>query len=171
MSAMRIAYCIKCGNKFPEEANFCPYCGTKVYKSDNDISAPAEIEERDNMYLSEPEALEEPPIIPELQPTVETVDAELHENGSGASSYNQPGEEIKKETKPEATTDASTTDEEELEDPKIGVCILSFFFPIVGFIAAASNRRTNKKKSKTYAMWAWIGFGLNFISSILQSAI
>ena len=170
MSVMRIAYCIKCGNKFPEEANFCPYCGTKVYKSDDNVSAPVEKEENNGMHLSEPEVLEEP-IIPELEQTVEAVDPELHVNEFVASSNNQPGEEPKIEAKYETTTGAFTADEEELEDPKIGVCILSFFFPIVGFIAAASNRRTNKKKSKTYATWAWIGFGLNFISSILQSSI
>jgi len=28
-----IQYCFHCGKKLPEQANFCPYCGTKVHQS------------------------------------------------------------------------------------------------------------------------------------------
>lgn len=118
MCAMRIVYCIKCGNPFPEKAIFCPFCGAKVYRLDDDTAT----------YVEE---------------------------------------------KIVADKDAKTipVSPDKLEDPKIGICILSFFFPIVGFIAAASNRKTNKKKSKSYAMWAWIGFAIGFLSRLIQATL
>ncbi len=180
---MKVAYCIKCGNKFPEEAVFCPYCGTKVYRPEDDVPAPKKveveptpiikpvtpepeliIEESATPIVSEPKQVPEPMVVEipvvEVHPTPETKTEE------------EPVQETK-EDEPviEPSAEEAPVDEDELEDPKIGVCILAFFFPIVGFIAAASNRGTNKKKTKTYSMWAWIGFGIGIISKFIQSAI
>ena len=32
-STPRIAYCFHCGKKLPEQANFCPFCGTRVHET------------------------------------------------------------------------------------------------------------------------------------------
>jgi|WetSurMetagenome_2_1015567.scaffolds.fasta_scaffold32841_3 hypothetical protein len=32
-SAIQIAYCFHCGKKLPEQANFCPFCGTRVHET------------------------------------------------------------------------------------------------------------------------------------------
>ena len=175
---MKTAYCIKCGNKFPEEAAFCPFCGAKVYRPEVTLedNAPSTVDE---------------PISPETDPSLDIKavndvlksdfvadtandDIRIEEEKTG---YNHQSEESASSNPPmndSGKTDSRkdvTVDEEELEDPKIGVCILSFFFPIIGFIAAISNRGKNKKKSRTYSMWAWIGFGLNFISSLIQASV
>ncbi len=175
---MKTTYCIKCGNKFPEEAAFCPFCGTKVYRPENtpEDNAPSSIDE---------------PISPESDPSwdIKAVNDVLKSDFIADSANediriedektgnNQQSEESASPNPP--VNDSGKTDqrkdviadEEELEDPKIGVCILSFFFPIIGFIAAISNRGKNKKKSRTYSMWAWIGFALNFISSFIQASV
>ena len=180
---MRIAYCIKCGNKFPEEAVFCPYCGTKVYRPEDDAPAPEIVKEEPAPIVEpvtpEPEPVIEAPVVPEVsepEQILEPIEQETSEQEVQPDVEAIPVEEPVQETKEEEPTivapaEEVPVDEDELEDPKIGVCILAFFFPIVGFIAAASNRGTNKKKSKTYAMWAWIGFGRGFISQFIQAAI
>ena len=61
------------------------------------------------------------------------------------------------------------SEDDELEEPNLAMCVLSFLFPIVGFISAMINSGSNKRKSKAYAKWAGIGFLLNFVLSILQS--
>ena len=168
---MKTTYCIKCGNKFPEEAAFCPFCGTKVYRPED--NAPSSIDE---------------PICPEADPALDNIkavndvlksdfvadtvfdDTPIKED---KTDYYHRSEETFSPNPPVSNSGKThlNVDEDELEDPKIGVCILSFFFPIIGFIAAISNRGKNKKKSKTYSMWAWIGFGLNFLSSLIQSSV
>jgi prolyl-tRNA synthetase len=32
----QVLYCFHCGRKLPIEANFCPYCGTKVHQTHHD---------------------------------------------------------------------------------------------------------------------------------------
>jgi hypothetical protein len=176
---MKTAYCIKCGNKFPEEAAFCPFCGTKVYRPEDTLE--------DNASSSIDE-----PISPEDDPALESIKAvnDVLKSAFVAETVNEdtPIEEDKTDHYHKSEETASpnppvsdsgkthlrkddTVDEDELEDPKIGVCILSFFFPIIGFIAAISNRGKNKKKSRTYSMCAWIGFALNFISSLIQASV
>lgn len=174
---MKTAYCIKCGNKFPEEAAFCPFCGTKVYHPEDtrEDNAPSSVDE---------------PIIPETDPKLDikavndvlksdfvadTVNEDTPIEEERTDNYHQheetasPNPPVSDSRKTDQEKKV-TVDEEELEDPKIGICILSFFFPIIGFIAAISNRGKNKKKSRTYSMWAWIGFALNFISSLIQAS-
>ena len=176
---MKTAYCIKCGNKFPEEAAFCPFCGTKVYRPEDssEDNAPSSIDE---------------PINPEADPGLDNIKAvnDVLKSDFVAGTVNEdtPIEEDKTDHYPRSEETFSpnplvsdsgkthlkkdvTIDEDELEDRKIGVCILSFFFTIIGFIAAISNRGKNKKKSRTYSMWAWIGFGLNFLSSLIQASV
>lgn len=189
---MKIAYCIKCGNKFPEEAVFCPYCGTRIFRPEDAKTniKPEEVivDIPSAAIVVEPEPLpdkpveEVAPIVEESIPIVETTEPEGANQEVAPVDESTPTEEIvsepevvedsKKEETPEvADIQSGPIDEEELEGPKIGVCILAFFFPIVGFIAASSNRGTNKKKAKTYSMWAWIGFGVGFISKMISAAV
>lgn len=189
---MKIAYCIKCGNKFPEEAVFCPYCGAKLYRSEDaktDIRPEEVIVDIPIAPLPvepEPQPVEQvEPIEPVVEPVIKEEEPQESEPVvDDVVVVEEPAPVVEPKTEPETAVEpeaevapeapaeqADVIDEDELEDPKIGICILSFFFPIVGFIAAGSNRGTNKKKSKTYAMWAWIGFAIGFISKIIQSAI
>ena len=180
---MKVAYCINCGNKFPEEAVFCPYCGTKVYRPEDDVPAPKKVEVEPTPIIKpvtpEPEPIIEEtvtPIVSEPKQILEPMEVEIPVVEVQPASETKTEEEPVQETKEddpvtEPAAEEAPVDEEELEDPKIGVCILAFFFPIVGFIAAGSNRGSNKKKSKTYAMWAWIGFGIGFISKFIQASV
>ncbi len=180
---MKVAYCIKCGNKFPEEAVFCPYCGTKVYRPEDDAPTPKIVEVEPTPIIKpvtpKPEPIiEEPatPIVSEPKQVLEPMKVKLSVVEVQPASETKTEEEPVQETKEdepviEPAAEEAPVDEDELEDPKIGVCILAFFFPIVGFIAAGTNRGTNKKKSRTYAMWAWIGFGLGVISKFIQASV
>ena len=184
---MKTAYCIKCGNKFPEEALFCPYCGAKIYRPDDDESGirPEEVINRipfsqvvkETVPVSE--QIQKARVKSERESTIQEKqhtgpkhelpeDTVVEKPRENTETKVEPDKEVTIESTVESTV---SVDEDELEDPKIGICILSFFFPIVGFIAASSNRGTNKKKSKTYAMWAWIGFGVGILSNIIQSTV
>lgn len=189
---MKIAYCIKCGNKFPEEAVFCPYCGTKIFRQDDEKTdiKPEEVIVNipDEPVAAEPVSLQETQVeinYPKTEDVVRSVTPITTESVIKEDKSDEEASPVqdkvnvsetetiseKDDAKAVSIEPNTLVDEEELEDPKIGVCILAFFFPIVGFIAAGSNRRTNKKKSKTYAMWAWIGFGLSFITKMLSATI
>ena len=174
---MKTAYCIKCGNKFPAEASFCPFCGTKVYRpeetpEDNTTSNVHESVDHESDPDLDIKAVNDVHKSGFVSDTVhedtstEADKTDYYHRSEETASPNPPVSDSRKTDRGKGVT----VDEDELEDPKIGVCILSFFFPIVGFIAAISNRGKNKKKSRTYSMWAWIGFALNFISSLIQAS-
>ena len=48
----------------------------------------------------------------------------------------------------------------------VGLCILSFLIPLAGWILYFVKRDDTPVKAKACSTWAWIGFGINFISII-----
>lgn len=54
------------------------------------------------------------------------------------------------------------------EDLGFGLSILSFLFPVVGWILWGVWRKEHPKKAHNAALIAWISFGLNFIIGILS---
>lgn len=46
---------------------------------------------------------------------------------------------------------------------KVGLCILSFLIPLVGWILYFANRNDYPVKAKACSTWAWVGFVLNII--------
>ena len=174
MTIMKTAYCIKCGNKFPEEAEFCPYCGTKVYRPEDDAKISfEEIVLHNNTPITlapkTEEVIASVPITKHEKPANNDVQ-DTHAKEGFLSDKTADKNEEKTFSYNNITFNGDSLEDEDCEDPSIGVCILAFLIPVAGFIAAISNRKTNKKKSKAYAMWAWIGFGLEFIMRIIQSA-
>lgn len=62
---------------------------------------------------------------------------------------------------------------EECEDndkTRIGLAILSFLFPIVGWILWAVNKEEKPKAARTYSLCAWTAFGLNIIFRLISLA-
>lgn len=51
--------------------------------------------------------------------------------------------------------------------PSIGLNILSFFIPLVGWILYFSMRQNTPVKASSCCQWAWIGFGVNIFLTIL----
>ncbi len=49
------------------------------------------------------------------------------------------------------------------------MALLSFVFPIVGWILWAVKKNTYPEEASKCAKWAWIGFAVGAISSILVS--
>lgn len=47
--------------------------------------------------------------------------------------------------------------------PNIGLMILSFFIPFVGWVLWAVLKPVSTSKAKAYSMIAWVGFGLSVI--------
>ena len=179
---MKIAYCIKCGNKFPEEAVFCPYCGTKVYRPEDDVKPVVETKEKPTQVVepvvAEPEPVVEAPVVtvePEPEPVEELDEETIVVEEPASVEEALPVTEIVLETVEEVPVEELPAEEvpieEETEDPNIGMCIISFFFPMIGFISAFFNIGSNKKKAKTYAMWAGIGMLLGFVSGMVQALI
>lgn len=48
--------------------------------------------------------------------------------------------------------------------------VLSFFFPIVGWVLYFVKKDENLEVAKTYAKWAWIGFGIGLVLNVLAMA-
>lgn len=164
---MKIAYCIKCGNKFPVEAVFCPYCGTKLYRNEEDSKTNQEIgdlsgDKGDSVVLTN-----NPVEIVSINPS-------KPETGNNSQLpteiiYSRPVIINPNRFDSQKQSAHGASEDDELEEPNLAMCVLSFLFPIVGFISAMINSGSNKKKSKAYAKWAGIGFLFNFVLSILQS--
>lgn len=195
---MIIAYCIKCGNKFPQEAMFCPYCGTKVYRPEEESSTPTQLPEEKAVESTVVEVVEEPAILNDevkdfherltqvVATKVETVDVPAVQEVVIEPSPEpvkpcqeqvlEPSQK-KEEPKPQSvnpnieqvTIEESSNVEEELEDPSTGGCIIAFFFPMIGFISALCNIGSNKKKAKRYALLAAGGLLVGFISGVIQA--
>lgn len=49
------------------------------------------------------------------------------------------------------------------DSPNVGLNILSFLFPIVGWILWGVNKNNAPKKAHACAVAAWIGFGIGLI--------
>ena len=140
---MKIAYCISCGNRFPKEALFCPYCGTKIYNPDEDQTL-------DNVKLMRDTPDENLEFVSE-ENTVTTDDSTTIKEPVVEPNVDEPDTEV------------------EVEKPLTGVCIISACFPMLGFIIALCNIGSNKKKAKVYALCALGGFSFAFLSGVLQA--
>ena len=162
---MKIAYCIGCGNKFPNEALFCPYCGTKVYNPSDDnatpIIAPVATEEvlQDEVGLSD--------TVKDAVQT-ETVFNVLSESDKAEDSNEVTVQQID-DVKAVESSGADVSQPDQDEKPLTGVCIICACFPMIGFIAALCNIGSNKRKAKVYALCALGGFAFAFISGMLQA--
>lgn len=53
------------------------------------------------------------------------------------------------------------------EEPNVGLNIVSFFFPIVGWILWGVYKNKSPKQAKSYSKWAWYGFGAGFVVSFV----
>ena len=67
---------------------------------------------------------------------------------------------------------AYLTDEYDEENDKTNVvlAILSFLFPIVGWILWANNKEEKPNAARTYSFCAWIAFGLNVLIKFISLA-
>ena len=154
---MKIAYCIACGNKFPKEAQFCPYCGTKIYNPTAEGDVVTE------------ESKEELPVVNEISITEELDVANSVDETVGDASLEMVAEnKVETIEAEEKIEEENQQPEEELEKPLTGVCIISACFPMIGFIAALCNIGSNKRKAKVYALCALGGFTFGFLSGLLQ---
>ena len=63
------------------------------------------------------------------------------------------------------------TDCEKIDNPKIGLVILSFIFPIVGWILWATNKDEKPAAARTYSLCAWAAFGLNTLIRLISFAL
>lgn len=57
------------------------------------------------------------------------------------------------------------------DTPHAGLNVLSFFFPLVGWILWGVNLRTKPNTARACAKWAWIGFAVAFVCSILSGVL
>lgn len=49
------------------------------------------------------------------------------------------------------------------------MAVLSFFFPIVGWILWAVKKDQNPEDASKWAKWAWIGFGVGLAGVLITS--
>lgn len=195
---MVIAYCIKCGNKFPQEAVFCPYCGAKVYRPETETATKIEVPVETTAQSTNVNVVEDTAVIDgeikdfheRLIAVVETKDG-FPKTLPKENVVAAPSSDLVKAT-PEQVTEPTSKEEipesqsvkpnvenvveadlpnvdEDLEDPSTGGCIIAFFFPMIGFISALCNIGSNKKKAKRYAFLAAVGLLVGFISGVIQT--
>lgn len=51
------------------------------------------------------------------------------------------------------------------------MAVLSFFFPVIGWILWAVKKNNEPREAYKCAKWAWIGFGTNILLIILSAAL
>lgn len=56
------------------------------------------------------------------------------------------------------------------DKPNIGLIILSFICPLIGWILYFVNRDKSPEKASAYSLWAWIGFGFSFFLKLISKA-
>lgn len=59
----------------------------------------------------------------------------------------------------------------ESKSASTGLIILSFLFPIVGWILYFVKKSENIGAAKTYAKWGWAGFGLGLILRFIAEVL
>lgn len=62
----------------------------------------------------------------------------------------------------QSTGNSNTNDE-----PSVGLGILSFLFPLIGWILYFVHRDKSPIKAKACSKWAWIGFGVSFVLNLI----
>lgn len=53
------------------------------------------------------------------------------------------------------------------DEPSVGLGILSFLFPLIGWILYFVHRDKSPIKAKACSKWAWIGFGVSFVLNLI----
>lgn len=153
---MKVIYCANCGKRLSEGAIFCPFCGVRIDRS-------IEVVSDDSHEESQP-TIESTPIVEQhSNTTIEECSSCISEPSS--TCVEEPIiEQNVQDIENTPVTEAEPVEEkkEEGEPTSPGLCVISFMFPIVGFIMA--NSRNNRK----YALWGSIGFGLGLISRLIS---
>lgn len=57
------------------------------------------------------------------------------------------------------------------DTPNAGLNVLSFFFPLIGWILYFVFKGETPKKAKSCSKFAWIGFGVSFLLSFIVGII
>jgi len=57
------------------------------------------------------------------------------------------------------------------DQPSVGLGILSFLFPIIGWILYFVHREKKPIKAKACSKWAWIGFGVGLVWNLIVMGI
>lgn len=69
----------------------------------------------------------------------------------------------------ETRLDSSYTPVSSDDTPSVGLNILSFFIPLVGWIMYFSMKQKTPERAAACCQWAWIGFGANLLITLLSS--
>ena len=59
----------------------------------------------------------------------------------------------------------------EADEISVGLCVLAFFIPIFGLIYWAIKRGETPRKANAIGLTALISWGVNFVSSVILSAV
>lgn len=181
-------YCIKCGTKLPEEAEFCTKCGTKVFKikenenivSQNQIEEKVEIEEVKTLNIS-------PKIEPKIsKPIVEnkpTESSQLPENKPAESSqllyYSKEQKNNEKSSDKKNNEDVSADEKQNIIWPIllafvgaiIGISLIGSLLEMVGVAWFVSALIKNFSKYTGWKKWLYIFlscFGLIIVLGIVS---
>ncbi len=140
-----MAYCQSCGQQNAENSTFCAACGAPMLSA-----APTPTEQQTQQQQPYQQQTYQQPYQQQQQQTYQQPYQQQNPyyNQQQPNYYQQPMVEDKAES---------------------GLCVLCFFFWIVGVVLYATNKKEKPNAAKTYLKWGlipqaiWIGLYLLFI--------
>lgn len=97
--------------------------------------------------------------------------SDYNSNTNYVNSYNNGGSYQSGYTQQKNYQEAQPVYPQYDDKASIGLCILSFLIPLIGWILYFVLRGNTPVKAKACSTWAWIGFGVNVLLMIVGGGI
>lgn len=92
-----------------------------------------------------------------------TMSNNNYTNNSGSMQSNYPPQQSVQQGYPQQQPYYPPVQSQKEDKASVGLCIISFIIPLVGWILYFVKRDEYPNKAKACSTWAWVGFVLNFI--------
>jgi hypothetical protein len=163
-----MSFCPNCGTDLEGNPLFCPECGTYLM---NVAQGAAVQESEPQVQQPQPETYSQPQ--PQAQPIGEYYQPPVQQQQQ-QQYYQPPVQEQQYQQIPNYNTVppqqqyGAPVYTPQVEDKvKIGLVILSFFIPLVGWILFFKKRKTTPKAARAYGIAATVSFAISVIASRL----
>ena len=150
-------YCMRCGREFEGESSFCPECSAEVQPV-NENRTEALYTQPNNQQVPPPSYQQTPPPPPQYQQAPQYQQVPPPPPYQQAPPYQQPPIQNIYVQAPYPPM--------EVDAPNIGFAILSFFFPMVGFVLWLVWKDKTPLKAKSCGQGALISTILSVVGTI-----
>lgn len=91
-------------------------------------------------------------------------------NNGGTPQSNYPPQQPVQQSYPPQQPYYPPVQPQQEDKASVGLCILSFLIPLVGWILYFVKRKDTPVKAKACSTWAWVGFAVNLVITLAGAA-